>query len=459
MNPKHVHYVVLEHLTGLSSILPRLRNQLLTGFGIAVAAAVIVLAAGISENSDVNLVVGVLVAGLPLGVLAQRLTLRVSLAREQLRLERFMIGKKGYVAPKGPVLNHDADLFSLTSSLVCAEPHLSPNSAAAAWHDFSLSADTPAVAVCTGWYGNDGRQSVFLYGDPDTLLRNSLEIWDLGHVRRLTETDIDSFEHAAAAWKRTGLTPVALAYVPLPAESDPNHTQLKDLQPHTALIGMIGIRGSRGLGDTYDISSALSAQSAVRISLTSTVAIAALTVGSVLANRLFNVPIGITLSQIIALKLFIEPIILASLSWDGSPKKSHARSNHIHSAIKSGLLLALLAYAAFIGYSLVIQFPGASRQLQAASAVSWLSLGLGLLTYMWWERHRTQNPLFLLALSTGILGTLTVTYATSPLLLNELLFGLSLPLLFLFLLELHSYSERHHSRQHILDLLKTSGQK
>lgn len=454
MNQNHVHQIVLEHLTGLTRVLPRLRSQMITGVSIAVAAAAILLASGLSEASYVSLAVGVIIAGLPVGVFAQRLTLRVSLAREQLRLQRFMIGKKGYIAPKSPVKNHDADLFSVATSLVCSEPHLSTNNSAAAWHSFTLT-DSSSVAACSGWYGNDAQQSVFLYGDPKVVISNCMELWDLGHTRRLTDTDIENFSKTISAWKRIGLIPIALGYAPLPDDSDPMNVELHKLRPHASLLGIIGVSGSRGLGDTYSLNSSQNAESAMHLSLVICVTIAALSVGSVIANRIFNLPIGVTLGQIIALKLFVEPILLSSLSWDGHRKLSGPTVGLTRTSIKAGLVLAAISYLGLIGYEFTRNTTEITR-LQAASALSILILGLCLLAYTWWTRQRAENPLFVLALASGLLGVLIIAYATGPLLITELIIGIGISVAFLLMLELYSYSERHHSRQYILDLLKTN---
>lgn len=454
MNQKQAHHVVLEQLTGLSQIMPRLHTQLVTGAALALAAGAAILASGASDAPTLNLAIGVAIAGVPIGALIQRLTLRASLSREQLRLKRFMIGKKGYIAPKKAVPHHEADLFSVACSLVCTEPNLSPNSSAAAWHSFGLT-DKPEVAACSGWYGNDSQQTVFLYGDLPTLLDVCEDIWDLGHVRRLAETDIERYKQTAAAWKRQGLTPVALAYAPLADTVDPQHVELHKLQPHCSLLGMVGLSGSRGLGDTYSLDSGGAAQTAAHVSLVSTAAIAALAVGSVLANQLFQTPIGVGLSQILGLKLFVEPIVLASLSWDGRQKLVRQTKQTVRMAILTGLMIAATAYATLLGYNYLQRNLPNGIRMQSAGAISLLTLGTCLLAYMWWARQRTLNPLYALALTSGLLGVLIAAYATGPLLITELFVGVGAGLVFLLLLELYAYGERHHSREHILELLKS----
>lgn len=455
MNPKQAHYLVLEQLTGLSHALPRMRTKLSTGAAAAIAAGAVILATGVTSSDAVSLAIGVMLAGVPFGVFLQRITLKTSLAREQLRLARFMIGKKGYIAPKEPVRHQEADLFSVACSLVCAEPHLSPNSSAAAWHYFSMT-DNAGVAGCSGWYGTDGRETVFLYGDPHVLLQTCEDIWDLGHSRRLSETDIQRYKTTISAWKRAGLLPVALAYAPLQNDIDPQHIELQRLRPHSSLLGMVGLSGSRGLGDTYDLDASAAARTAAHISFVNTVAIAALAVGSVLANQLFQTPIGITLGQILGLKLFVEPIVLASLSWDGHQKTARRSGHTLRSAMLAGLTIAVAAYTALIGYDRLQHALPAGTRLQTGAAISLLTLGMCMLVYMWWVRPRTMNPLYILAMCSGLLGILIAAYATGPLLAAELFTGIGVGLVFLFVLELYSYSERHHSRDHILELIRSS---
>lgn len=455
MNPKQAHYLVLEQLTGLSQALPRMRVKLATAAAAAFAAGAVILATSVTSSAAASLAIGVILAGVPFGVFLQRLTLKTSLAREQLRLTRFMIGKKGYIAPKEPVRHHEADLFSIACSLVCAEPHLSPNSSAAAWHYFSMT-DNAGVAGCSGWYGTDGRETVFLYGDPRVLLDTCEDIWDLGHSRRLSETDIQRYKTTASAWKRAGLLPVALAYAPLQNDIDPQRIELQKLRPHSSLLGMVGLSGSRGLGDTYDLDASAAAQTAVHISLVSTLAIAALAVGSVLANQLLQTPIGITLGQILGLKLFVEPIVLASLSWDGRRRTTHRISHTLRSAALAGLTIAAAAYAALVGYDRLQRALPAGARLQTGAAISLLALGTCMLVYIWWARPRTMNPLYVLAMCSGLLGILIAAYATGPLLAAELFTGIGVGVAFFLVLELYGYSERHHSRDHILELIRSS---
>ena len=455
MNPKQAHYLVLEQLTGLSHALPTMRTRLATGAAAALAAGAAILATGVTSSDAVSLAIGVVLAGVPFGVFLQRLTLKTSLAREQLRLTRFMIGKKGYIAPKNPVRHHEADLFSIACSLVCAEPHLSPNNSAAAWHYFSMT-DKAGVAGCSGWYGTDSRETVFLYGDTQVLLDTCEDIWDLGHIRKLSEADIQRYKTTAAVWKRAGLLPVVLAYAPLQNDIDPQHIELLKLRPHSSLLGMVGLSGSRGLGDTYDLDASATAQTAVHISLVNTVAITALSVGSVLANQLLQTPIGITLGQILGLKLFVEPIVLASLSWDGRYRTARRISHTLRSAMLAGLTIAGAAYAALVGYDRLQYALPASTRLQTGAAISLLTLGTCMLVYMWWIRPRTVNPLYILAMCSGLLGILIAAYATGPLLAAELFMGIGVGVVFLLVLELYSYSERHHSRDHILELIRSS---
>ncbi|MBA3758722.1 hypothetical protein H0X10_03770 [Candidatus Saccharibacteria bacterium] len=464
---KLIHQYVLEQLTGSIDARHAAKRQLRILFVVSVVSALLVFLVNPSNSLHIGLAVSLLLTGIPFGVIAQSLTMRLVLAREKLHLKRFLIGKKGYIAPKDHVLQEHADLFSIAANLVCQEPFLSPNNSTAAWHTFGTLSNVQGVAVYTGWFGNSSQPSAFLYGDLVALLDVSHDIWDLGHVRKIGDSDKERFSQTAAGWKQQQLLPIGLAYATLPVKIDPNDISSNDLSGHTILLGSLGIEGSLGTNNFLPIhpSQSIARASAAQVAIT--LALAFLTVVSVLADTLFGVPISVHPLHILVFGIFLAPLLLAVYSWDHAIKPSKFQKNPSFSdALWSATIITALSFGI---YALYLYWQGsltpASGSLlqQSGSALMILTFGLCLLVHLALSRVVIQkikksehNPLFVLTWASSLLIILILSYSSGPLLVSGGLMAVGTALFFGAIHEIRAHGNRHHTRGHILELLKTS---
>lgn len=467
MNKQQVHHYVLEHISGSLKARQDAKPILGLTFGIALASSIVILLSNSGNSNTVGLAFCILLAGVPFGGIAQRSTLRVALSRESLRLKRFLIGKKGYVAPKDHVLHEHADLFAIAANLVCQEPFFSPQSNAAAWHTYGAVAGAPGVAAYVGWYGDTTKASIFLYGDLAELTAISSDIWDLGHVRKLSTTDKERFIETSKGWKRQQLIPVALGYAPLPTSADPTNLSLKDIQESCILLGALGLEGTRGGGQTMPISPSVSIRKATNIQITVTMSLAFFAVVSALGSKLFTVSIPVNPLLILAFSLFLSPLLLAVFSWDHATKETKKTIEPISSLIWDAALISGFSYGVYLLYlywqGSVGAVPGSAIH-QTGTAVAVLTFGLCTLLHVSLNRPGTArkfkinmyNPLFLLAWASSLLLILIISYGTGPLLVGGILMALGTTILYGLLYELRAYADRHHSREHILELLKAN---
>lgn len=454
---------MLEQITGATKARQEAKKLLLSCFAVSVAVAGGIFVTGPTTSSVIALAVGTLFAGIPFGILAQRVTLSLSLSREQLRLKRFLIGKKGYVGPKNHVLHDHADLFAIASNLVCYEKFLAPASSAAAWHTYGVLTNAPAVAACIGWYG-DNQPVVFMYGGHQELVELATDVWDLGHVRRKGKGDVERFSQTAAGWKHQQLIPVALAYAPLPANADPSKLSTHELAGNCILLGAVGVTGSLGNEQTIAISPdqavkrSTSAQAVITLSL---VFYAGL---SVFTARSLDQPPTLQAIHLFVFNLFLSPLLLAVYSWDRPSKAARKRS--FSNLAWTSLLIACLGLGSALLYRSSISSLDTAHQpiIQSSiAAVGILTFGLCLLLQLAISRTSGKfvfragyNPLFLLASASSLLVILIVAYGTGPLLLGGSLLAIGASLLFCVIHEIKAYADRHHTRDHLVELLKTS---
>jgi len=464
---KLIHQYVLEQLTGSIEARRNTMRQLRILFGMSVVSALVVFLVNPSSSLHIGLAVSLLIGSAPFGVIAQRLTLKFVVARENLHLARFLIGKKGYVAPKDHVLHENADLFSIAANLVCQEPFLSPTNNAAAWHTFGTLTNIPDVAVYTGWFGNSSQPCAFLYGEVDALLDLSHDIWDLGHVRKITDSDKQRFNQTAAGWKRQQLVPVGLAYATLPAKIDPNSISSDDISGHTILLGSLGVEGSLGTANFLPLAPS---QSIIRANLaqaTITLSLALLSIVSVLGDTIFGLPISVHPLHILAFGIFLSPLLLAVYSWDRAikPSKFH-KSPSLGDSMWNATIITGISYGM---YALYLYWQGsltpASGSLlqQSGSAIMLLTFGLCLLLHLALSRvviqkieKPTHNPLFVLAWTSSLLIVLILSYGSGPLLVSGGLIAIGATLLFGSIHEIRAHGNRHHTRDHIVELLKSA---
>lgn len=460
MNQRHVHQYVLEQITGTAKARQEARKLLVSCFVVSTVIAVGIFATGPTNSSVLALAIATLIAGIPFGAAAQRVTLGLSLSREQLQLKRFLIGKKGYVNPKNHVLHDHADLFAIASNLVCYEKFLAPASSAAAWHTYGVLTDAPTIAACIGWYG-DNKPVVFLYGGHRELVELTTDVWDLGHVRSKGESDVERFNQTAAGWKRQQLIPLALAYAPLPASADPNKLSTQDVAGNCILLGGLGVTGSLGNEQAVAISPSQAVKRSTAAQAVITLSLVFYTAFSVIVAQLLGQPPAVLAIHLLVFSLFISPLLLAVYSWDRTPKA--ARKLSPSSLVWASMLIAGLSLGSTLLYRYSINsLDTLYRPLVQSSiaAVGILTLGLCMLLQLIVSRTSGRlvfkagyNPLFLLASASSLLVVLIIAYATGPLLLGGSLLAIGATLVFGVLHEIKAYADRHHTRDHILELL------
>ncbi len=464
MTKQHIHQYVLEHITGSLQARTESAQPLWVAFCIALLSSVVILLSNTGDSSTVGLAICTLFAGIPLGVMAQRNTLRIALSRESLRLKRFLIGKKGYVAPKDHVLHEHADLFAIAANMVCKEPFFTPQSNAAAWHTHSVLADIPGIAAYEGWYGNNTQSSIFLYGELNKLTALATDVWDLGHVRRLTPSDKERFIETSKGWKKQQLISVGLVYAPLLSKADPANLHAQDIQDNCVLLGAIGLEGTRGYEQTMPLSPAMAIQRSTAVQVVMTVSLALFALVSTLGNRFFGTAPPANMLLLLAVSVFIAPLILAIYSWDHAVK-NEGTSQYL--PLWNAGLIAGLSYAIYLLYLFWQNAMGASvgsLAHQTGSAIAILTYGLSLLAYISFSRLGKMrkikitagNPLFLLAWSSSLLIILIIAYGSGPLLLGGILMAFGAATAYAAIHQLRSYADRHHSRDYIVELLRSN---
>ncbi len=461
MNKQQVHQYVLEQISGTATGRQEAKKLLVYSFAVAAAAAVIVLATDPTNTTVIVLAISTLFAGIPFGVASQRITLGMSLSRKQLRLTRFLIGKKGYLSPKDHVMHDHADLFAIASNLVCHDKFLAPGSSAAAWHTYGLLHDSPSIAAYTGWYG-DNQPVIFLYGDVKELTALTTDVWDLGHIRTMTKTDHERFAQTAAGWKRQQLLPIALAYAPLPPSADPAQMTISDLAKNCTLLGAIGVTGSLGEDQQVVIAPAEAVRRATAAQVVITLSLVFYAGLSAIFAQVFNQAPVMQAVHLIVFSLFLSPLLLAVYSWDRPPKVS--RKQPFASLLWASILIAVISFGAVLLYRYSVSSLNVTNQLlveSSMSAVGVLTLGLCLLAQLIASRTSGKlvfkpayNPLFLLACSSGLLLVLIAAYTTGPVLLGGAMLAIGASLTFCAVHELKTYADRHHTREHIVELLK-----
>jgi hypothetical protein len=482
---KIAHRFVLDDITGLGKA--RAQAVRLTRFGVGVSAigAIVILTAGsvasVPFGGAVRLSLGLMLASLPFAAVALTYTTRISLLRNNLRLKRFMIGRRHYSLddnrtiirneenqPVDAEVMRELSLFNIAGSLAYDEPALVPASGASAWEWFGTFAELPGIAIGFSRFGVGGRTYAFVYGQPKTVLEHTVDIWDMGHVRKISSTDKSEVKKTAQTWNKSGGASIALAYAPLPADIDVVSITPELLAKDLTLLGLAQLHGTREYGHSFPIDPAEAILTTTRSSLSSTLAITLLGVVSYLGYVLFSIPPAVGLAQIAILKLAAEVLPAASLAWDHvRPGKKLKATHLVRQAAEAGLLMGSLAYTNYLFYfsrhslGITTIAPGSIAHY-GATALALLSLGFCLLIDIIMHRakgktltrYQLYNPLFLLGCASAVLALLAGAYAIGPLAADDLWFGGVAAALYIAVRKLQLYANTHHTRDHILELLK-----
>lgn len=470
MNQHHVHRYVFEHITGVPAAL-KFSNRL-AGISAAVASiatfVVIVFSLVTNRNFEGNmqLALAFLLSGFPFAILAQRYTLRAALDRKNLRLARFLIGKKEYAVPKNRVLNHDLDVFAAAANMVCNAPALEPAKHAAAWHTYRVFEEIPGVAVAIGWFGSGGQPYAFLYGDHKKLAAEASETWDLGHVRKKSEADTLRLENTANAWRRTAGIPVAIAYAPLSGDTNPDTLSMADIKSSITLLGLLNIQSTREPGVTITPQPAQGVRTTAQIGFI-TAATLAMLLGTSFAIGVTAMETPLYLLHTGILAMILMPILTSSMTWDqfkltGRPT---AFSKVLPDMLFASSLLTVITCVQYGWYlerhTGALRIPSGTVFSQGALALAFGTLAACLIIEAilqrggstWWNTSKWNNPFFLLSVASALLLLIIGMYTTGPVINTDLSYLAGAGILYLLLRSIVLHAETNHSRDHILALL------
>ncbi|MDB5184837.1 MAG: P-type superfamily ATPase, Ca2+-transporting ATPase [Candidatus Saccharibacteria bacterium] len=84
----------------------------------------------------------------------------------------------------------------------------------------------------------DGRLVVFLKGAPEEVLARSQQLWDHGHVRKLTTADRSYFSAYDAEQAQKSLRNLAFGYRVLPADTKPDQLVMEDVEQQLTFLGI-----------------------------------------------------------------------------------------------------------------------------------------------------------------------------------------------------------------------------
>jgi Ca2+-transporting ATPase len=207
------------------------------------------------------------------------------------------------------------------------------------------------------------------------------------------------------------------------------------------------------------------------------------------AFALFDVPLALTVMQILAIDMIAELFPIAALGWDQadgelmhdkprSPKAHILTPTSILDLLWCGALIGGFAFCNFafyfsrMGVSAVGAMQNHPLLYAKATTLTYLTIVLcqllnilqrrsrgGLFT-----RYQLHNRALAIALSVSILCVLNIMYnpllnhyfGAAPLSAVDWLFAVGAAGLFILIRELQRHANTHHTRDHILELLQTT---
>lgn len=468
MNQNHVHQYVLEHVARLPAPMKR-ANRLsakIAGFAFVLATAIVVITIINPGNfeRDLRIALAVLIAGFPFGVLAQRFTARSALHRKNLLIRQFLIGKRTYLVPEHSKLDHELDIFAAASSLVGTASALETTRHAAAWHTYRTAEEKPGVAICLGWFGHNSQPYAFMYGETKHIVEHAAELWDIGHIRPMYATDTEMFMNTAAAWRKQGSLPVAVAFAPLPADTELQSVNIKDIERHLTLLGLLRLEPTRDRHTTFtqQLKSAAGTAAAVQSIAAWTLFIQLLF--GLAASAIWSVPMLVSLAHAVIVSMALLPLLLSSISWDAVRHRTAAAvSRQSGDALQASLLISAAVYVqylAFLGRNNLSTIAEGSTAHQIMTAITLLTIG-GCLIFEVLVRNfrsftsglKNINPFFVLAAAGSVLILLVAAFAMGPLLGRDLLYVGGSVLAYAGIRMLIAHAHEHHSRDSIIELL------
>lgn len=284
-----------------------------------------------------------------------------------MKINEFLIGRKQY-SPKDAAIK-SLDLFA--SAVKAVKVGIDPE------------------VVNTSKPLKHGRQEiVFISGPAATVLESSTDLWDHGHVRKLTASDRKFIKTHSDKKQTIGVYALALGYRLANEES-------------VTLLGLITMTDPRAvaLPELSTTQAHLTRQAvvrAIRTNLTSGSSQLALVVLGVAGLAAYHLPPAITFMQIIALDLLLcAPI--AALAYE----KNYLKLNKIRwqTPVAFGILAALIGFANYLFFfarhnlSPFYIDPGLPMYHQATS-LTLLTILFCVLAYLLFERADHHEQFF-----------------------------------------------------------------
>jgi Ca2+-transporting ATPase len=90
-------------------------------------------------------------------------------------------------------------------------------------------------------FGPHGQLYVFVKGAPENVIDRCREIWDHGHIRKLTVKDIAAFRKQHDQWAEHAMRNLAYAYKILPADTNLKQLKMEDVEQDLTLLGMVSM--------------------------------------------------------------------------------------------------------------------------------------------------------------------------------------------------------------------------
>jgi P-type Ca2+ transporter type 2C len=90
-------------------------------------------------------------------------------------------------------------------------------------------------------YGPQDRLYVFVKGAPESILHRCDDIWEGGHVRRMTQKDRDMIDKANHTWASQASRNLGYAFKVLPKSTNPKKLTMEEAESGLTWLGMVGM--------------------------------------------------------------------------------------------------------------------------------------------------------------------------------------------------------------------------
>lgn len=449
------HYSVIEHITGAAKAKQTIHKLLMPTAGMVAlsgsAVFIYALLTGLSSERLANLGLGLVATAIPVAALLQQIALRLVFTKRGLRITKFYIGRREHKTASIDFADPDNLLLSTAAWQIAWDPVL--DQAQILQTSSSHAVEMPTGLVAYSVTVDDHKPvHTYIYGDIESVIMQANDIWDFGHVRTLAEADRERLRTAAKTFMKHSGIPVCLAYAP------------KSDSSNLTVIGIANVEVTPGLHHIFAISPAHSLRRGAYITSTLLFSLLVFAIFNLLAAAVFSVPIALGFWQLVALAGLLPTVPLITMLWDPATDL-RAKQPALRYINKLALLIASLGFASFLTHLAVVgtMYTSTIRPstLRAASATTVLSIGLCMLLHLVLSRtdgvvvsrYHVANPLFWLGLLGAAILLLTVVVASGPLTGFGLLISACAGLLYIAVRVITAYANKHHTREHILELL------